>query len=69
MDGMRRLLPSLLTFGLLAAACGSDGGGGSTGSTAPTGPTDATGSTAGMVAVAASVDLYVGDPNEWRSVS
>ncbi|HET7234909.1 MAG TPA: hypothetical protein VFK59_00580 [Actinomycetota bacterium] len=59
---MHRLLPSLLALGLLAAACGSDDGGGSTGTTPPTGPTDATGDASGMVAVAASVDLYVGEP-------
>jgi len=66
MVGMRRMLPLVLALGLLAAACTSDGGEtGSTGTTTPTGSPNATGVTgtnAGMVAVAASVDLYVGAP-------
>ena len=66
MVGMRRLLPLVLALGLLAAACTSDDGQtGPTGSTTPTGSTDATGATgtnAGMVAIAASVDLYVAAP-------
>ena len=59
---MRRplLLAFGLVLGLLAAACSSDDGTPPT--TAPTGPTGSTGSTAGMVAIAASVDLYVGEP-------
>jgi len=60
---MRRTLLLLLALGLLAAACGSDGGEtGSTGPTTPTGATAATGSDVGMVAVVASVDLYLGAP-------
>jgi hypothetical protein len=66
MDGMRRTLLFLLALGLLASSCSSDGGGaGPTGPTTPTGSTDATGATgtgAGMVAIVASVDLYVGTP-------
>ena len=47
-----RTLAALLSLGLLAAACSSD-------NPAPTGPT---GNSSGMVAVAASVDLYTKDP-------
>lgn len=49
---MRRSLMIVLVLGLglVATSC------------APTGPTGSTGSPAGMVAVAASVDLYVGAP-------
>lgn len=63
---MRRTAPLLLVLGLLAAACGSDGAEtGPTGPTTPTGgigTTGATGTNAGMVAVVASVDLYVSAP-------
>jgi hypothetical protein len=61
MIGMRRTLP-LVAFALLAAACASDGSTGSTGPTTPTSPTGTGATGAGMVAVAASVDLYVGEP-------
>jgi hypothetical protein len=63
MDGMRRVLPAVLLLALVAAACTSDGD--EPGPTAPTAPTGASASTGGtnqMVAVAASVDLYVGAP-------
>jgi hypothetical protein len=49
-----RPLAALLSFGLLAAACSSDD--------EPPQPTGASGNPSGMVAVAASVDLYTGDP-------
>jgi hypothetical protein len=48
-----RTLTALLSLGLLAAACSSDG------QPPATGPG---GNPSGMVAVAASVDLYTGDP-------
>lgn len=63
---MRRLVPFLVALGLLAAACGSSGGSDDpTGLATPTGSTSATGAAgtdAGMVAIVASVDLYVGAP-------
>src|SRR5918995_4183099 len=49
-----RPLAALLSLGLLAAACSSDD--------EPPPPTGPTGNSSGMVAVAASVDLYTGDP-------
>src|SRR5215204_5478684 len=49
-----RPLAALLSLGLLAAACSSDD--------EPPQPTGASGNASGMVAVAASVDLYTGDP-------
>jgi hypothetical protein len=49
-----RTLSALLSLGLLAAACSSDD--------QPPPVTGASGNTSGMVAVAASVDLYTGDP-------
>jgi hypothetical protein len=49
-----RLLAALLSLGLLAAACSSDD--------QPPQSTCASGNTSGMVAIVASVDLYVGDP-------
>jgi hypothetical protein len=49
-----RTLSALLSLGLLAAACSSDD--------QPSPATGASGNTSGMVAVAASVDLYTGDP-------
>jgi hypothetical protein len=49
-----RTLSALLSLGLLAAACSSDD--------QPPQSTCASGNTSGMVAQAASVDLYVGDP-------
>ena len=49
-----RTLAALLSLGLLTAACSSDDG-----SPQSTGPS---GNSSGMVAVAASVDLYTGDP-------
>src|SRR4029453_4866904 len=48
-----RTLSALLSIGLLAAACSSDDQPPATG---------ASGHSSGMVAVAASVDLYTGDP-------
>ena len=54
---MRRPVLILLVLGSLAAACSSDGS-----DPATTAPTGSTGSPAGMVAIAASVDLYVGAP-------
>lgn len=47
----------LIVFGLVAVACGSDDQGPPT-----TGSTGSTGNASGMVAVAASVDLYAGEP-------
>jgi hypothetical protein len=44
----------VLALGVLAAACSSDG--------EPPPPTGPSGNTSGMVAIAASVDLYRGDP-------
>ena len=49
-----RTLTALLSLGLLATACSSDD--------QPPGPTGSTGNPSGMVAVAASVDLYTRDP-------
>jgi hypothetical protein len=49
-----RPLAALLSLGLLAAACSSDD--------QPPQSTCASGNTSGMVAIVASVDLYVGDP-------
>jgi len=49
-----RTLTAVLSVGLLAEACSSGN--------EPAQPTGASGSTSGMVAVAASVDLYTGDP-------
>jgi hypothetical protein len=49
-----RVLPVVLTFGLLAAACSSDDD-----QPPPTGPT---GSASQVTAIMASVDLYAGDP-------
>jgi len=49
-----RPLAALLSLGLLAAACSSND--------EPPPPTGASGNASGMVAVAASVDLYTGDP-------
>jgi hypothetical protein len=49
-----RTLAALLSLGLLTAACSSDD--------QPPQPTSASGNSSGMVAVAASVDLYTGDP-------
>ena len=49
-----RTLAALLSLGLLTAACSSD-------DQTPQ-PTGASGNTSGMVAVAASVDLYTADP-------
>ena len=49
-----RTLAALLSLGLLAAACSSDD--------QPPSPTGPSGNSSGMVAVAASVDLYTGDP-------
>ena len=49
-----RTLTALLSLGLLAAACSSDD--------QPPGPTGSSGNPSGMVAVAASVDLYTRDP-------
>jgi hypothetical protein len=49
-----RTLTALLSLGLLTAACSSDD--------QPPPPTDASRNGSGMVAVAASVDLYTGDP-------
>jgi len=49
-----RPLAALLSLGLLAAACSSD-------DESPR-PTGSSGNASGMVAVAASVDLYTGDP-------
>src|SRR5512132_1788007 len=49
-----RTLAALLSLGLLTAACSSD-------DQTPQ-PTGARGNTSGMVAVAASVDLYTGEP-------
>jgi hypothetical protein len=49
-----RTLAALLSLGVLAAACSSDD--------QPPQSTCASGNTSGMVAQAASVDLYVGDP-------
>jgi hypothetical protein len=49
-----RTLSALLSLGLLAAACSSDD--------RPPPATGPSGNTSGMVAVAASVDLYTGDP-------
>ena len=48
-----RTLAALLSLGLLTAACSSDD---------PPPPTGPTGNSSGMVAVAASVDLYTKDP-------
>jgi hypothetical protein len=48
-----RTLAALLSIGLLTTACSSDD---------QPQPTGASGNTSGMVAVAASVDLYTGDP-------
>src|SRR4029453_10369454 len=48
-----RTLSALLSIGLPAGACSAD---------APPPATGASGNTSGMVAVAASVDLYTGDP-------
>ena len=48
-----RTLAALLSLGLLTAACSSDD---------PPAPTGPTGNSSGMVAVAASVDLYTKDP-------
>lgn len=50
-----RTLAAPLALGVLAAACSSGDGG-------PTSPTSPTGNGSGMVAVAASVDLYTGEP-------
>ena len=52
--GPTRTLAALLSLGLLSAACSSDD--------QPPLPTGASGNTSGMAAVAASVDLYTGDP-------
>ena len=49
-----RTLAALLSLGLLTAACSSDD--------QPPQATGPSGNTSGMVAVAASVDLYTGDP-------
>ncbi len=49
-----RTLAALLSLGLLAAACSSDD--------QPPPATGPSGNSSGMVAVAASVDLYTGDP-------
>ena len=49
-----RTLSALLSLGLLATACSSDD--------QPPPATGASGNTSGMVAVAATVDLYTGDP-------
>ncbi len=48
-----RTLAALLSLGLLTAACSSE---------EPPPPTGPTGNSSGMVAVAASVDLYTKDP-------
>jgi hypothetical protein len=50
-----RTLAAILALGVLAVACSSDDG-------EPPPPTGPTGNPSGMVAVAASVDLYRGDP-------
>ena len=49
-----RTLAAVLALGVLAVACSSDG--------EPPPPTGPSGNSSGMVAVAASVDLYRGDP-------
>jgi hypothetical protein len=49
-----RTLVVILALGVLASACSSDG--------EPPPPTGPSGNTSGMVVVAASVDLYEGDP-------
>ena len=49
-----RTLAALLSLGLMAAACSSDDG--------PPQSTGPSGNSSGMVAVAASVDLYTKDP-------